>query len=147
MRRWITFHALDFGCLVFPGSVPVDSWGKIFRTRQRLGWVVSASCITMTGGVMFGLNCSKAWIRIQAGEYIPIILTTQVLCALTLNLKDFHDVSFLMLSLRWPFNTFALDSCFGLKGRRRWLKPLFNCIMSRSFFDRFTCSGKDFYIL
>jgi len=119
MRRWITFHALDFGCLVFPGSVPVDSWEKYAELGSELGWVVSASCITMTGGVMFGLNCSKAWIRIQAWGYIPIILTTQVLCALTLNLKDFHDVLiFNVISALAPLTLFALDSCFGLKGRR-----------------------------
>jgi len=92
---------------------------KYAELGSELGWVVSASCITMTGGVMFGLNCSKAWIRIQAWGYIPIILTTQVLCALTLNLKDFHDVLiFNVISALAPLTLFALDSCFGLKGRR-----------------------------
>jgi O-antigen/teichoic acid export membrane protein len=89
---------------------------KYAALGSECGLVVAAACITQIGGIMFGLNCSKAWISIQAYACIPAILTAQVVMALLLDLHQFHNVLiFNLVSAIATLPFFALDSYRGLK--------------------------------
>jgi O-antigen/teichoic acid export membrane protein len=86
---------------------------------NELVWVVAASCISMIGGVMWGLNSSKAWINIQAYGYMPSIILCQVSAACLLDLRQFHDVLvFNLVSAFAPLPVFAVDAIWGLKKSR-----------------------------
>jgi len=69
--------------------------------------------------VMWTLNSSKAWIRLQAVGYIPIILTAQAIAAACLDLRQFHDVLiFNLVSVAAPIPMFLLDAYAGLRKAR-----------------------------
>lgn len=57
-----------------------------------LVWVVASACVANLSGIMWQMNSSKAWIRVQTYLYIPALLFTQVAMALCLDLRTFHNV-------------------------------------------------------
>jgi O-antigen/teichoic acid export membrane protein len=100
----------------FPGPL---LW-LLGKKYQSLGpdcfWVVAAGCVSQLAGIMWSLNSSKAWIRIQAPLFIPVILGVQVLAAACLNLRVFHDVLIFNLAAAVaPLAIYILDAYFGLR--------------------------------
>ena len=82
---------------------------------NELVWVVAASCVSQIAGVMWSLNSSKAWIRFQAPWFIPSILVVQVIAAIFLNLRTFHDVLiFNLATAAAPLPGYMLDAYLGL---------------------------------
>jgi len=94
--------------------------GHQYASLQReCGWVVTAGCIGQIGGVMWTLNSSRAWIRIQAPAFIVSVLAVQACAALLLDLRQFHDVLvFNLLTTAAPIPIFAADALIGLRTAR-----------------------------
>lgn len=79
-------------------------------------WVVAAGCVSQVCGVMWSLNSSKAWIRLQSLVYIPVILGAQVVMVLWLDLREFHSVLlFNLIGSAAPIPIYILDAYLGLK--------------------------------
>ena len=92
---------------------------KYATLQSECVWVIGASCLGLIAGVMWTLNSSKAWIRLQAVGYIPIILTAQAIAAACLDLRQFHDVLiFNLVSVSAPIPLFMLDAYAGLRRAR-----------------------------
>ncbi len=90
--------------------------GKYAGLERECGLVVAAGCIGQIGGVMWSLNGSKAWIRVQSSFFIPAILAAQAVAALCLDLRQFHDVLiFNLVTAASTFPIYALDSWLGLR--------------------------------
>lgn len=87
---------------------------------QALGpecvWVVAAGCVSQVCGMMWNLNSSKAWIRLQSLAFIPMILGAQVVAAFCLDLRQFHDVLiFNLVGAAAPLPVYLADAYLGLK--------------------------------
>ena len=94
--------------------------GKYQQLGRECGWVVAAGCVGQIAGVMWGLNSSKAWIRLQAPGFIPAILAAQIMAALFLDLRQFHDVLvFNLVTAASPIPIYALDAYFGWRAQQR----------------------------
>jgi len=92
---------------------------KYANLQSECVWVVAASSLGLIAGVMWTLNSSKAWIRLQAIGYIPIILTAQAIAAACLDFRQFHDVLiFNLVSVAAPIPMFLLDAYAGLRKAR-----------------------------
>jgi hypothetical protein len=90
--------------------------GKYMDLEAECVWVVAASCVAMFAGVLWGLNSSRAWIRVQAPLFIPTILVAQLVAAWMLNLRQFHDLLiFNLVSAAAPLPLYALDGWLGLR--------------------------------
>jgi hypothetical protein len=88
---------------------------KYAHLRPECGWVVAAGCIGQIAGTMLGLNCAKAWIRFQTVAFIPVILTAQVITALCLDLRQFHNVLiFNVVTVASVIPVYALDAYWGM---------------------------------
>ena len=108
---------LLFFAWFFPGPFLWLLGGKYQNLGRECGWVVLAGCLGQIGGVMWGLNGSKAWIRFQTRAFIPVILGAQVLAALFLNLHSLHDVLlFNVVTAAAPLPIYVVDACLGLRG-------------------------------
>jgi hypothetical protein len=104
---------------LFPSQMLWILGGKYSGLESECVWVVAGSSLSLVGGVMWTLNSSRAWIRVQAVGYIPIILTAQIIAALCLNLHLFHDVIiFNLVSGAAPIPMFILDAYVGLRALR-----------------------------
>jgi O-antigen/teichoic acid export membrane protein len=92
---------------------------KYAGLKEECAWVVAAGCLTQIVTVLWSLNSSKAWITIQAKMYIPTILGVQAILALTLDLRQFHNVvMFTVYTAAAPVPLLLLDAIFGLKNAR-----------------------------
>lgn len=101
---------------LFPSPLLWLLGGKYAGLQSECVWVVGAACMGQIAGVMWVLNSSKAWIRIQAMGYIPIILTVQAIAAICLDLHRFHDVLiFNLVTSAAPIPMFLLDTYFGMR--------------------------------
>jgi O-antigen/teichoic acid export membrane protein len=108
--------ALSLIAWLLPGPFLWLLGPKYSSLENELVWVVAASCVSMVGGVMWGLNSSKAWIHIQAYGYMPSIILCQVIAACLLDLRQFHDVLiFNLVSACAPLPVFAFDAVRGVK--------------------------------
>jgi hypothetical protein len=84
--------------------------------KNELGWVAAASCVSQLGIVMWCLNSSKAWIRVQSIAFIPVIITAQVLAAVVLDLREFHQVLiFNFVTATAPLPVYLIDALIGFK--------------------------------
>jgi O-antigen/teichoic acid export membrane protein len=82
-------------------------------------FVVAAACLGHIGTTMWNMNSSKAWIAIQAPGFIPAVVGAQLLAAMFLNLREFHDVLiFNLVSAAAPLPIYAIDAVLGLMRRR-----------------------------
>jgi O-antigen/teichoic acid export membrane protein len=89
---------------------------KYASLQSECVWVIAANCLALLAGVMWTLNSSKAWIRLQAVGYIPIILAAQAIAAGCLDLRQFHDVLiFNLVSVAAPIPMFMVDAYVGLR--------------------------------
>ena len=87
---------------------------------QECGWVIAAAYAGQIAGIMWSLNSSKAWIRIQSVAFIPAIITAQVAAASFLDLRHFHDVLiFNVVSAAAPLPAYTIDALLGLKAAAR----------------------------
>jgi hypothetical protein len=90
--------------------------GQYTRLLNECGWVVTSGCIGQLGALMWNLNSSRAWIRVQAVAYIPVVLSAQAIAAFALNLNRFHDVLvFNLLVTAAPIPIYIADAVFGLR--------------------------------
>jgi hypothetical protein len=95
--------------------------GNYASLESECGWVVAAACLSQVGGIMWNLNSNKAWIRFQSVGFIPTILGAQIIAALLLDLRQFHDVViFNFVTAVAPLPLYVFDGLFGL---RRALSP------------------------
>ena len=107
---------LLFFAWFFPGPFLWLLGGKYQHLGRECAWVVLAGCLGQIGGVMWALNGSKAWIRFQARAFIPVILVAQIVAALFLNLRNFHDVLlFNVITAAAPLPIYIVDAWLGLK--------------------------------
>jgi O-antigen/teichoic acid export membrane protein len=101
---------------LFPESFLWLLGDKYVSLGNECGWVVAAGCVTQVCAVVFTLNSSKAWIRFQSWGFIPAILGAQVIAALLLDLRQFHDVLiFNLVSAAAPLPIYAADAWHGMK--------------------------------
>lgn len=99
-----------------PGPLLWLLGGKYAGLDSECGWVVAAGCVAQIGAVMWNLNSSKAWIRAQAPGFIPAILITQLLGAITLDLRQFHDVLiFNFITAAAPLSVYTIDAYLGMR--------------------------------
>jgi hypothetical protein len=104
---------------VYPAPLLYLLGAKYGGLRSECFWVVAAGCVAQIAGVMWTLNSSKAWIRVQVVGYIPIILTMQAIAAVFLDLHQFHDVLiFNLVTSAAPIPMFLLDACVGFLKER-----------------------------
>jgi O-antigen/teichoic acid export membrane protein len=104
---------------LWPGPFLWLLGGKYTGLEHEYGWVVAAACVAQVGGVMWVLNSSKAWIRIQAHAFIPAILGVQFVAAVSLDLHQFHDVIiFNFASAAAPLPIYLLDAWLGFRDSR-----------------------------
>jgi len=95
---------------------------KYSGLRAECGWVVAAGCLTQLLAVLWGLNSSKAWISIQAVGYIPTIIAAQVIAAVSLDLRQFHNVVlFTVITAAAPIPVMIADAIAGLRSAKRSL--------------------------
>jgi O-antigen/teichoic acid export membrane protein len=93
---------------------------KYAGLETECGWVVAAGCIGQIGGVMWSLNSSKAWIRVQAIGFIPAIVAMQVIAVLFLDLRQFHDILiFNVVTTMAPVFVYICDAWLGLRVSRQ----------------------------
>ncbi|MDT4953805.1 MAG: hypothetical protein QOJ02_1943 [Acidobacteriota bacterium] len=103
---------------LFPGSLLWLLGSQYESLRAECVWVVAAGCIGQVGGVMWNLNSSKAWIRVQSPAFIPAILIAQIIAALYLNLRVFHDVLiFNLVTVAAPIPVYVADAVLGMRQR------------------------------
>ena len=91
--------------------------GESYRELgQECGWVIAAAYVGQIASVMWSLNSSKAWIRIQSFAFIPAIVTAQAAAAMLLDLRQFHDLLiFNFVSAAAPLPAYMIDALLGLK--------------------------------
>jgi len=95
--------------------------GKYAALRSECGWVVAAGCVSQLCSVMWSLNSSKAWIRLQSVAFIPAILGAQIVTAYSLDLRLFHNVLiFNLIGSAAPLPVYVLDAYLGLKANSRF---------------------------
>ena len=112
----LTLLPLLFFAWCFPQPLLWLLGEKYHQLGAECGWVVLAGCVGQVGGVMWGLNTSKAWIRWQALGFIPIILFAQGMAAYFLDLRQFRDVLiFNLITAAAPMAIYALDAYWGIK--------------------------------
>jgi O-antigen/teichoic acid export membrane protein len=103
---------------LFPDSLLWLLGSKYESLRGECVWVVAAGCVAQIGGVMWNLNSSKAWIRAQSPAFIPAILMAQIVAALFLNLRHFHDILiFNLITAAAPLPIYAIDAILGMRQR------------------------------
>lgn len=84
--------------------------------KQECVWGVAAGCVSQVAGVMWALNTSKAWIRCIYPLFIPVWLTVQVVAALHLDLRDFHQILvFNTVSAGALIPVYAADAFMGIR--------------------------------
>lgn len=77
--------------------------------------VVAAGCVSQVAAAMWTLNASRAWIRLQAPLFIPVIAGAQLAAAVWLDLTQFQDVLiFNLVAASAPLPLYALDAWLGL---------------------------------
>ncbi len=80
-------------------------------------WVMATGCVAQVVNVLHILNSCKAWFRVQSIGYIPAILIAQVVAALNLDLRHFHDVLvFNLVTVAAPIPVYAWDAWLGMRG-------------------------------
>lgn len=80
------------------------------------GWLVTAGCVAHLGGVMWSLNSSKGWIRLQSRAFIPLVLATQLAGAAILNLRELHGaLIFNLINALTPLPLYVADAVLGLR--------------------------------
>jgi hypothetical protein len=89
---------------------------KYITLEPECRLVVVTGCIEQMAGVMWGLNSSKAWIRIQSSLFVPTILVSQVVAASCLDLLSFHSVLvFNLVTAASPILIYVIDAYLGLQ--------------------------------
>jgi len=93
--------------------------GKYAHLQRECGWIVTSGCVGQLGMLMWNLNSSKAWIRVQAPGFIPTVLLVQVIAALALDLRRFNDLLlFNLLTVAAPIPIYIVDAVLGLRTNR-----------------------------
>lgn len=114
----VVLPVLGFAWLL-PGPFLWVLGAKYAALGSECIWVVAATCLYQIGTVMWNLNFSKAWIRVQPYAFIPVILATQIICALCLDLRQFHGVLILNLATAGcTIPIYAIDAFCGLRAAR-----------------------------
>jgi hypothetical protein len=114
----VVLPVLGFAWLL-PGPFLWMLGAKYAALGDECIWVVAATCIAQIGVVMWNLNFGKAWIRVQAYVFIPVILLTQAICALCLDLRQFHGVLiFNLATAACTIPIYAIDAFLGLRAAR-----------------------------
>jgi len=104
---------------LFPAPLLWLLGGKYAGLKQECGWIVAAGCVSQICSVMWSLNSSKAWIRLQSLALIPMVLGAQLFTAFCLDLRQFHNVVIFNLVSAAAFLPLNLaDAYFGLKKSR-----------------------------
>src|SRR5262245_34374806 len=104
---------------VFPGHILWLLGAKYAGLRQECAWVMGAGCLSQLNSVVWSLNMTKAWIRVQAFAYIPAMLAAQTIAAICLDLRQFHHVViFNLIAVATPLPLYMLDAYFGFWPRR-----------------------------
>ncbi len=94
--------------------------GKYQGLREECTWVVAGGCVAQVGVSMQHLNLTRAWIRVQSFGVIPAILGLQVVAALYLDLRRFHDILvFGLVTAAAPLPIYILDAWLGLRVARQ----------------------------
>jgi O-antigen/teichoic acid export membrane protein len=92
---------------------------KYASLTSECGFVVAAAAVSQLCGTMWSLNSSKAWIKSQSVGFIPAILVAQVMAAICLDLRQFHNVLiFNLVTASAPMPFFVLDAWRGLRSYR-----------------------------
>ena len=73
--------------------------GHAYRNlRSDVGWVVAATCVSYVAGVLWIMNGARKFLYWwYTGAYIVVILLSQVLCVLYLDLSSTRNVIYFML--------------------------------------------------
>ena len=89
---------------------------KYAGLQRECGWVVASGCLSQLAGVMWNMSSSRAWISVQAFAFIPVILSAQLIAALFLDLRNFHNVViFNLITAIAPIPVYAIDAYIGLR--------------------------------
>jgi hypothetical protein len=89
---------------------------KYSGLQRECGWVVASGCLSQLAGVMWNMSSSRAWISVQAFAFIPVILVAQLITALSLDLRNFHNVVlFNFVTAAAPIPLYAIDAYIGLR--------------------------------
>jgi hypothetical protein len=101
---------------LFPGAFLWLLGSKYAGLENECVWIIGAACVSQIGGIMWNLNSGKAWISLQTWLYIPIVILSQVVAALFLDLTKFHDLlvfNFVMCGA--PLLIYCMDALSGLR--------------------------------
>jgi O-antigen/teichoic acid export membrane protein len=105
---------------LFPAPLLWLLGSKYASLEAECGWVIATGCIAQIGGVMWSLNCARAWLFIQPSAFIPTILASQIVCAMALDLRQFHDVLvFNLVGTAAPLWIYLVDALIGMRRAKR----------------------------
>lgn len=89
---------------------------KYAGLERECVWVIGAGCISQIAAAMWALNSSKAWINIQSKGYIAVVIFIQVLLAMIIDLRQFHNVVlFAVATAAAPIPLQIIDAFIGLR--------------------------------
>jgi O-antigen/teichoic acid export membrane protein len=101
---------------VFPAPFLWLLGAKYGGLQRECGWVVATGCLSQFAGVMWNMSSSKAWIRVQSVAFVPVILGAQLMAALFLDLRNFHNVVlFSFITVIAPIPLYAIDAYLGFR--------------------------------
>ena len=105
---------------IFPRPLLWLLGAKYQGLESACGLVVTTSCVVQLITVVWQLNISKAWIHVYSMINIPLVLGTQVVAALLLDLRQFqHVLEFSLLTAFVPLPLCIVDAIIGLSAARR----------------------------
>jgi len=115
-----TEFALLAACAwVWPGGFLWLLGQQYAGLHRECGWVITAGCLGQLGAIMWTLNNSRAWIRIQAPAFIVSVLAVQAAAAVLLDLHRMDDVLlFNLLTAVAPLPIYLADALLGLRRAR-----------------------------
>ncbi len=106
---------------LFPGPLVMLLGHSYKNLRSDVGWVVGATCFGYAAGVLWVMNSSRKFLYWwYTGAYIAVILISQFLCILFLDLSTTRNVLYFMLITNAAtFLVHAAAGAFGLtRGER-----------------------------
>jgi hypothetical protein len=107
---------LCIAAAVFPNAFLWLLGSKYSGLGRECVWVISSGCISQIGAAMWALNSSKAWITLQSLAFIPMVLSSQIVAALLLDLHQFHNVVlFNLVTAVAPIPLYLADFWIGFR--------------------------------
>ncbi len=101
---------------VYPNAFLFLLGGKYSTLGPETGWVMLTAAFAQVAGLLWTLNCWKAWIRVQSLAYIPTILIVQIMIAFCVDLRNLHGVILFNLATTLaPLPVYLADAWLGLR--------------------------------